>query len=121
MAIGAIIGVIVFLAVGFGLNNGTLGAFLAGLVAAIVGASKAKVYGMGSYIFTAIISVIITVVLLSSGLIVTKSSIELHYPLVFVIIGDALLVFVLCAAGGVIGNVFGRRFINKIDPSVLSE
>ncbi len=121
MAIGAIIGVVVFLAVGFGLNNGALGAFLAGLVAAIVGASKAKVFGMGSYIFTSIISVIITVVLLSSGLIFAKSSIELHYPLVFVVISDAFLVFVLCAVGGVIGNVFGRRFINKIDPSALSE
>lgn len=44
MALGAIIGVIVFLTVGFGLN-GALGAFLAGLVAAIVGSSKIKVYG----------------------------------------------------------------------------
>ena len=64
MALGAIIGVIVFLTVGFGLN-GALGAFPAGLVAAIVGSNKIKVYGIGAYIFTAIISVISMIVLLS--------------------------------------------------------
>jgi hypothetical protein len=111
LPLGVIIGVIVFLAVGFGLNNGTLGAFLAGLVAAIVGASKTKTYGRGAYFFTAIISVIITVVLLSSGLIVAKSSIQLQYPLIIVVIGNAFLVLVLCAVGGIIGNAFGRRFL----------
>jgi hypothetical protein len=91
LPLGVIIGVIVFLAVGFGLNNGTLGAFLAGLVAAIVGASKTKTYGRGAYFFTAIISVII--------------------PLIIVVIGNAFLVLVLCAVGGIIGNAFGRRFL----------
>ena len=83
MGIRCSTGVIVFLAFGFGLNIGALGAFIAGLVAAIVGVSNAKEYGMGAYIFTAIISAIITVVLLSSGLIVAKLFINfsIHYSL----------------------------------------
>ena len=66
---------------------------------------------VGAYIFTTIISVISIVVLLPSGIVVAKSSIELHYPIFIVVIGNAILVLVLCALGGKIGNIFGRRFV----------
>jgi hypothetical protein len=109
--LSSIIGVIVFIIVGLGVEI-LFGTFLAGVVAALIATYKTDVSGFTAWMATAIIATILQTVLLMSGLLVPKEVAGFQYSLLVVTIVDAAITFVICAIGGLLGNSIGRRYLN---------
>jgi hypothetical protein len=110
--VSSVVGVIVFIIVGFGVEI-LLGTFLAGVVAALIATYKTCSSGFTAWMATALVTTLLETVLLASGLLVPASINRFNIPILVATIADAVLTFVLCGIGGLLGNSIGRKYLNK--------
>jgi hypothetical protein len=82
-------------------------------VAALIATYKTGMSGFTAWMTTAIVASLLEIVLLASGLLVPISVARFQISLLVATIADAVLTFIICAIGGLLGNTVGRKYLNR--------